>query len=168
MLCIQARPFKNPFINSSINLKLLWLGKGIRKCVEVSVFWIAGTRLFLPIMAASNTIILKVNGTIEDIFHNSLWVMKKYTQLPLFIHRKLETSKIGSGKKIWKKPYLFTLVWHLFSIFKITMKWLCFSSLCYNNFCTKTDTSHKINITSFLRIQRNNREIQKRILSKGN
>ena len=36
---------------------------------------------------------------------------------------------------------IFSQFWY---IFKITMKWLCSSSLCYDNFCIKTGTSDKV------------------------
>ena len=46
------------------------------------------------------------------------------------------------GNRLWK-----LFVWHLSSVlvhFYITIKWFCSSLLCYDNFCTITDSGNKI------------------------
>ena len=40
--------------------------------------------------------------------------------------------------------YIIQLSFVNFNKFKIAMKWLCSSLLCYNNFSTKADTGDKI------------------------
>ena len=83
----------------------------------------------------------------------------------LFKRGRLGTSRIGCGGKISGKPCLFTfssgkyytyyrvydnwwlIVWHIYLfwyVFKISMKWLCSSSLCIIDFCKKTDAEDKI------------------------
>ena len=51
-------------------------------------------------------------------------------------------------------------------VFKVTMKWLCSSSLCCNNSYTQIDTGDKIRY--YWTIQRHNRKTLKRILAKEN
>ena len=92
--------------------------------------------------------------------------------LPLFIHGKLGTSKIDCRDKVSKKPGLLTFFkreigyaasclvsFAIFNkFFKVTLKWLCSSLLCYNNFCAKTNTGDKMKYHKFF----NNTEAQQK------
>ena len=83
--------------------------------------------------------------------------------LPFLIRKKLGTSKIDCSDKMKKKPCLFT-----FSSGKSAMTANGSALLCYAMIISvqKLTQVIKSNTAGFLRIQRYNREILKRILKR--
>lgn len=79
-LCYAFKRGHSKIRSYIINMKLLRLREGIRRCMEVSVCWISSIWLSLSITAASNASILKENRTMKNIFDNPLWIMKRGIQ----------------------------------------------------------------------------------------